>query len=84
MRRRAALNEVSSEMLRDKLLALAGSQLQDSDVVKFLAEILSCGGGVTLEIEDVRLKLIRREGRFGVKKEDRRPTSTMPPKTNPR
>lgn len=77
------MNEVSSEQLRDRLLAMIGSQLQDPEVMKLLADLLSCGGGVTLELEDVRLKLIRREGRFSVKKEDIRRSSTVPP-TRPR
>ena len=77
------MTEVSSGLLRDKLLAMIGSQLQDPEVMKLLAELLSCGGGVTLELEDVRLKLIRREGRFSVKKEDMRRSSTVPP-TRPR
>ena len=77
------MNEVSAEMMRDKLLALLGSQLQDAEVVKLLADLLSCGGGVTLELDEVRVKLIRREGRFGMKKEERR-SSTVPPRTQPR
>ena len=76
------MNEVSSEMLRDKLLAMIGSQLQDQEVVKLLADLLSCGGGVTLELDDIRLKLIRREGKFAIKKEDSRRTSTVPPRTS--
>jgi hypothetical protein len=78
------LNEVSSELLRDKLLAIIGSQLQDQEVIKLVSDLLSCGGGVTLELDDIRLKLIRREGRFGIKKEDSRRTSTVPPRTGVR
>lgn len=78
------MNEVSSEMLRDKLLAIVGSQLQDQEVMKLLCDLLSCGGGVTLELEDLRLKLIRREGKFGIKKEDSRRSSTVPPRTGAR
>jgi hypothetical protein len=76
----AALTEVSSEQLRDKLLALVGSAVTEAEVSKLLAELLSCGGGVTLELDDVRVKLIRREGRFSIKKEDLRRTSTAPPR----
>lgn len=77
------MNEVSSELLRDKLLAIVGSQLQDQEVMKLLCDLLSCGGGVTLELDDIRLKLIRREGRFGIKKEDPR-RSTVPPRSGAR
>jgi hypothetical protein len=78
------LNEVSSELLRDKLLAMISSQLQEQEVIKLLSDLLSCGGGVTLELDDMRLKLIRREGKFGIKKEDSRRTSTVPPRTGAR
>jgi hypothetical protein len=74
------LTEVSSEQLRDKLLALVGSPVSESEISRLLAELLSCGGSVTLELDDVRLKLIRREGRFSIKKEDLRRTSTQPPR----
>lgn len=73
------MNEVSNEQLRDKLLALVGAQVTEADVTKLLAELLSCGGAVTLEIDDVRMKLIRREGRLSFKREDARRVSTMPP-----
>jgi hypothetical protein len=76
------LNEVSTELLREKLLALAGVQLSDSEIIKLLSDLVSCGGGVTLELNEVRVKLIRREGRFSIKKEELRPRlSSMPPRT---
>jgi hypothetical protein len=78
------LNEVSSEQLRDKLLAVLGSQLQEHEVIKLLFDLLNSGGGVTLELDDIRLKLIRRDGKFGLKKEDSRRTSTVPPRTGAR
>lgn len=73
------MTEVSSEWVRDKLLALTGAQVTEADVSKLLMELLSCGGGVTLELEDVRVKLVRREGRLSFKREDLRRVSTMPP-----
>jgi hypothetical protein len=79
------LSEVSSEKLRERLLAIAGAQLTDLDVVKLLSDLIGCGGGVTLEIDDMRLKLIRREGRFILKKEEaRRSSSSMPPRSSRR
>jgi hypothetical protein len=76
------LTEVSSELLRDKLLALAGAQVSEAEVSRLLAELLSCGGGVTLELDDLRLKLVRREGRFTFKKEESRRASSFPPKNS--
>jgi hypothetical protein len=77
------LTDVSSENLRERLLALAGTQLSEADVIKLLSDLISCGGGVTLELTDMRLKLIRREGRF-ILKEERRNSSSMPPRTSRR
>jgi hypothetical protein len=78
------LTEVSSEKLREKLLAIAGAQLPEVDVLRLLADIIGCGGGVTLELDEVRLKLIRREGRFMLKKDEQRRTSSMPPRQSRR
>ncbi|HEY2733039.1 MAG TPA: hypothetical protein VGI70_03600 [Polyangiales bacterium] len=72
-------------MLRERLLAIAGAQLPEVDVIKLLSDLISCGGGVTLELDELRLKLIRREGRFILKKEDqRRTSSSMPPRASRR
>jgi hypothetical protein len=76
------LTEVTSELLRDRLLALAGSQVSEVEVSKLLAELLSCGGGVTLELDDLRIKLVRREGRFTFKKEESRRASSFPPRNS--
>jgi len=75
-----SLTEVSSEKLREKLLAIAGAPLPEVDVVRLLAELIGCGGGVSLELDELRLKLIRREGRFMLKKDEQRRTSSMPPR----
>jgi hypothetical protein len=45
--------------------------------------LIGCGGGVTLEFNDMRLKLIRREGRF-ILKEERRSSSSIPPRASRR
>jgi len=74
------LSDVSSEHLRDRLLAHVGSQVSEADVCRLLVELLSCGGGVTLDLDELRLKLIRRDGRFSLKKEDTRRASSMPPR----
>lgn len=78
------MTEVSAELLRDKLLALAGAHVSETDVSKLLTELLNCGGGVTLELDDVRLKLVRRDGRFTFKKDESRRASSLPPHSSPR
>jgi hypothetical protein len=79
------LSEVSTEHLRERLIGMAGAQLPDSDVLKLLADLIGCGGGVTLELDEMRVKLLRREGRFVLRKEDlRRTSSSMPPKASRR
>lgn len=74
------MSDVSPELLRDKLLALLGTQVTDAEVAKVLLELLNCGGGVTLELDDLRMKLVRREGRFILKKDDPRRISSLPPR----
>lgn len=73
------MTENSPEQLRDKLLAHVGSPVSDADVSSLLLELLNCGGSVTLELEEMRLKLVRREGRYTIKKEDLR-RSSLPPR----
>ena len=73
--------DATLEILRERLQALAGAQLPDGDIVKLLTEIVACGGGINVELEDGRWKLIRRDGHFVLKKDDARPRpSTMPPR----
>lgn len=74
------MSDVSTEHLRDKLLALVGSQVTEADVARLLVEVLGCGGGVTLDLNELRLKLLRREGKLTFKKEDARRASSMPPR----
>lgn len=72
---------VSIDVLRERLQALPGISLSDEDVLKLLTELIAAGGGVTLDIDDGRWKLIRRDGRFVLKKDDTRVRpSTMPPR----
>ena len=74
------MSDVSPELIRDKLLALLGTQITDTDAGKLLLEVLRCGGGVTLELEDMRWKLVRRDGRYSLKKDDARRASSIPPR----
>jgi hypothetical protein len=70
------------DSLRGKLSALAGAPLDDEDVAELLAEIVSSGGGVHVEIDDgSRYKLIRRDGKFVMTKDSSRSRpSTVPPR----
>jgi hypothetical protein len=73
------LTDVSTELVRDKLLALIGSHATEGDVARVLTDLLRSGGGVTLEFDDVRLKVVMREGRYHFKREDVR-RSSLPPR----
>ncbi|HKU45026.1 MAG TPA: hypothetical protein VJR89_42995 [Polyangiales bacterium] len=73
------LSEVSPERVRERLLTLTGAQLSEVDVIKLLTELINCGGGVTLDLDELRIKLIRREGHFALK--DGRLHSSFPPRT---
>jgi hypothetical protein len=69
------------ESVRGKLSGLAGAPLEDADVVELLAEVVSGGGGVHIEIDDsTRYKLIRRDGKFMLTKDPRTRQSSMPPR----
>ena len=71
----------SIDSVRGKLSALAGAPLEDSDVVPLLAEIVSGGCGVHIEVDDTnRYKLIRRDGKFVLSKDTRARASSVPPR----
>ena len=73
------MTDVSRERVREKLIALGGSQLTEADVIRLLTELISCGGRVTLELDELRVKVIRREGHFALKED--RSHSSLPPRT---
>ena len=73
------MTDVSTEVVRDKLLALIGAHASEVDVARVITDLLRTGGGVTLEFDDVRLKVVIREGRYHFKREDAR-RSSMPPR----
>lgn len=75
------MTDVSTELVRDKLLALIGAQATEVDLTRVLTELLRGGGGVTLEFDDVRLKVVMREGRYHFKREDLR-RSSLPPRAS--
>jgi hypothetical protein len=74
------LSEDSAERLREKLAGLQNAQLSEAEVIKLLTDLISCGGGVSLELDELRMKLIRREGHFALK--DGRLHSSLPPRTS--
>jgi hypothetical protein len=76
------LADVSPDRLRERLTAMSAigsAQLSEADVIKLLTELINCGGGVSLELDELRVKLIRREGHFALK--DARTHSTAPPRS---
>lgn len=66
-------------MLRDRLNGLLGTQLTDDEVLKLVEEAISTGGGVVIEADEQRFRLVRREGKFELKKMDPRRPSSIPP-----
>jgi len=76
--------ELENESVRARLAALAGSPLNDLDVLDLLADAVKGGAGVHIEIDEAtRYKLIRREGRFVLSKDrGRGPNSSIPPRSS--
>jgi hypothetical protein len=73
------------DVLRERLQALSGTPIADADVLRVLNDVVAAGGGVSLEVDDGRWKLIRRDGRFVLKKDEARARpSTMPPRGSSR
>ena len=59
---------------------MVGVQLSADEVYQLLQEVVACGGGVTVDVdEELRFRLIQRDGRFELKRAERRRTSTLPP-----
>jgi hypothetical protein len=79
---RAKTLESDIESIRSKLSGLAGVVLSDGDIAELLAEVVSGGAGVHIEIDDTtRYRLIRRDGRFVLSKEPSRGRlSSAPPR----
>ena len=68
------------DVIRSKLMGLAGSQLDDATVTKLLEEVLANGGGVLIELDRIAFKLVRREGKWVLQRDPRKPLSTVPPR----
>jgi len=74
-----SFSELSSDRVRERLLSLMNAHVSESDVIKLLIELIGCGGGVSLELDELRIKLVRREGHFALK--DGRVHSSFPPRS---
>ena len=75
------MSDSAADLLRERLLASTGTHLTDADALKLLTEVLNFGGGVSIDLGETRFKLIRRDGRFVLKKDDARVrSSTLPPR----
>jgi hypothetical protein len=73
--------ESDIDNLRTRLIGLSGSQLEDVDVMSLLSEVLGGGGGVSVEVDQARFKLIRRDGKFVLTKDPARVrNSSLPPR----
>jgi len=68
--------------LRAKLASIAGTTLDDLEVVRIVSEAIKGGGGVYIELdEQTRYRLIRRDGNLQLYKEGGRGRpSTLPPR----
>lgn len=65
--------------VKARLTALVGMPIEDEEIARLLSDVSRDGGGVTIEVGGVRFKLLRRDGRFLLKKDDPRHLSTAPP-----
>lgn len=68
------------DAIRSKLMGAAGTHLDDATVTKLLEELLRNGGGVLIELDNVAFKLLRREGKWVLQRDPRKPLSTLPPR----
>lgn len=68
---------VSLSFLRDRLAGLRSVHLDDLELTELLTQIIDAGGGITIDIETARYRIIRRDNAFVVKPADR--SSTHPP-----
>lgn len=73
------MNDADPSALQGKLSSLAGQPIADEDVAAVLRDVVAEGGGISIDVDHVRFKLLRRDGKFVLKKEDPRSQSTIPP-----
>ena len=62
-----------------KLNGMAGTPFDQGELVKTLLDVFKAGGGVSIDLDGGRFKIMRREGKFILRRDDLRP-STMPPR----
>lgn len=70
---------MTPKQLQAKLSALLSQHLADEDLLQLLREVLREGGGLTVEMEDLRCRIVERDGHFSLKHVDRKRPSTIPP-----
>jgi len=70
--------ESDIDNLRNRLAGVAGAQLDDGDVASLLAAVIGAGGGVSIELDEARFKLIRRDGKFVLTRDPGRRGSSPP------
>jgi hypothetical protein len=70
------------EIVRSKLSGVLGSPLDDAELIKLLTEIVAGGAGLYVEVDDTtRFRLIRRDGKFVVVRDQGRSRlSSFPPR----
>lgn len=62
--------------IRDRLNGLVTGHVNDLDLLHLLEDTIDAGGGVLIEADGSRYRLVRREGRFEIRKIG---GSTLPP-----
>lgn len=75
------MTDVEFNNLLGRLHSMTGSPIAADNVANLLRDVLKGGGGVRIELDHQRLSLILREGRFMLKREERR--SLRPPSKPP-
>jgi len=70
---------MNQTQLKSRVQALLATQLGADEVYQLLKEVIAVGGGVTLDLDDQRFRLVQRDGVFGLKRVEHRRSSTLPP-----
>ena len=73
------IQAVNSSQLKGRMSALLGQQLSDAEALQLLQDVAAGCGGLTIELDDARYRLIVREGKFSLKLSERRRVSSIPP-----
>lgn len=76
------MSDTDIAYLRNRLNGVAGTALTDDEMLELVKHVVQKGGGVRFEVDEVSYQLIRRDGRFIVRREgaSSRPSTTPPPR----